>query len=79
MKTVGVYEAKTHLTQLLVEVEEGQTIVITRHGRPIAEVRPVAAGRMSRREAVEGLLKFGEEHSLGGLTIRELIEEGRRY
>ncbi|MEO8541477.1 MAG: type II toxin-antitoxin system prevent-host-death family antitoxin, partial [bacterium] len=36
MKTVGVYEAKTHLTKLLDEVERGECVTITRHGKPIA-------------------------------------------
>ena len=38
MKTVTVYEAKTHLSSLLVEVEGGAEVVITRHGRAIARL-----------------------------------------
>ena len=36
MKSVGSYEAKTHLPRLLSQVEKGETITITRHGKPIA-------------------------------------------
>lgn len=41
MKTVTVYEAKTHLSALLSEVEAGEAMVITRHGRPVARLGPV--------------------------------------
>lgn len=39
-KTVGVHEAKTHLSDLLRRVEAGETVTITRRGEPIAELRP---------------------------------------
>ncbi|GDX82926.1 hypothetical protein LBMAG42_47370 [Deltaproteobacteria bacterium] len=42
MKSLNVHEAKTHLSALLVEIEEkGETFVICRAGKPIAELRPV--------------------------------------
>jgi prevent-host-death family protein len=40
MKSVGSYEAKTHLPQLLSQVEKGETITITKHGKPIAVLSP---------------------------------------
>jgi prevent-host-death family protein len=81
--SVGAYEAKTHLPQLLDRVEGGETITITRHGKPVAKLVP-ASGRMAKpdvKKAVEEMKRFQKEHgpTLGpGLTIRELIEEGRR-
>lgn len=48
---VGVYEAKTHLPRLLALVARGETITITRHGRPVAVLRPVRDAQA--REAVE--------------------------
>ena len=79
MKQVGVYNAKTHFTQLLDEVERGETIEITRHGKPVARLTPLhERRRRTPAEAVEALLAFREEHSLDGLTVRELIDEGRR-
>ena len=50
-RTVGAFEAKTRLSQLLEEASRGRTIIITRRGRPIAELRPA-------RVSTEGL-KFG--------------------
>lgn len=80
MKTVGVYEAKTHLARLLDEVEAGETITITRHGRPVARIVPHAGPPRSRTDAVRAIREFGCEHrgALAGLSIRELIEEGRQ-
>lgn len=78
--TIGSYEAKTHLPQLLSRVAKGETITITRHGVAVAMlVPPEPARRPGVQAAVEELLEFGKGRSLGGLTIREMIEEGRRH
>jgi prevent-host-death family protein len=81
--SVGAYEAKRHLAELLDRVEGGETITITRHGKPIAKLVPASGGatRPDVRKAVEEMKRLREEHGpvLGpGLTIRDLIEEGRR-
>lgn len=82
MRTVGAFEARTHLSQLLDDVEQGQTITITRHGVPVARLAPVPGNaQKSRRDAVESLLRWREEHphiTTGGMSIKEMIEEGRR-
>jgi prevent-host-death family protein len=41
MSTVSAYEAKTHLPRLLRAAERGETVIITRHGRPVAQLGPV--------------------------------------
>ena len=79
MKQVGVYDAKTQLTRLLEEVERGETVTITRHGKPVARLVPVRERRRTAGEAVEALLAFRDQHSLEGLSVRELIDEGRRF
>ncbi|MDI3339841.1 MAG: type II toxin-antitoxin system prevent-host-death family antitoxin [Sphaerobacter sp.] len=77
---VGAYEAKTHLARLLDEVERGKTITITRHGVPVAQLVPAPGVRQRTiEETIDALKAFGRDKSLGPLTIRELIEEGRRY
>ncbi len=80
MPNVGAYEAKTHLAALLDRVERGERITITRHGRPVAElVPPAGAAVVTVEEAIEGLRAFRGRHTLGdGLSIRDLIAEGRR-
>jgi len=47
-KKIGAFQAKTHLSALLERVDRGQTFVITKRGRPIAELRPVSTGSSVR-------------------------------
>ena len=80
MRTVGAYEAKTHLSRLLDEVAAGQTIVITKHGTPVAHLVPPARDRRPDvAEAIKAIHEFREREqiTLRGLSLRELIEEGR--
>jgi prevent-host-death family protein len=79
MRRIGSYEAKTHLPRLLDEVARGETITITKHGVPVAVLIPPAGGGTEVvRDAAAGLRAFRAEHDLRGVTIRELIDEGRR-
>ena len=60
--TIGAFEAKTRLSELLEQVSRGRTIVITRRGRPIAELRPVRvdSGRL-RFGCDKGLVLVGDD------------------
>jgi prevent-host-death family protein len=81
MKTVGLYEAKTHLGELIKVVEHGETLVVTRHGVPVARVVPYRDEFADAAAAIEDWRRYRREHNIrlgGGVTIRELIEEGRR-
>ena len=80
MRTVGSYEAKTHLPRLLDEVAGGEEITITKHGVPVAVlVPPSGTKRRSPGEVIEELKELRKGVRLGeDLTIRDLIEEGRR-
>lgn len=79
MSHIGAFEAKTHLPRLLRRVEAGERFVITRHNRPVAELIPFQARDTARiRAAIEDLKAFQKTHSLGGLSVRDMIEEGRR-
>ena len=80
MKTVGAFEAKTRLNELLRKVSEGETIRITRRGVPIAKLVPADDGeRKDLKQLVRDIREIRKGASLGGLSIRELINEGRRY
>jgi prevent-host-death family protein len=82
MTTVGTYEAKTHLPQLLDRVGRGESVLITRHGKPAAMlVPPPAEKKKNVKELVKAMLQYRDEQerTLGGISFRELIEEGRRY
>ena len=80
MTTVGSYEAKTHLPRLLKRVAKGESITITKHGVAVAILIPANGGKRSdAREVIEELKRLRKGRKLRGVTIRELIEEGRRY
>lgn len=78
--TVGAYEAKTHLSELLERVEAGQEITITKHGAPVAKLVPVKreASAEQRIAAIERIQQLAARLRLGGLQVKELISEGRR-
>jgi prevent-host-death family protein len=78
MKHVGAYEAKTHLARLLDEVAAGETITITKHGVAVAVLTAPPPGRESAATAASDLKEFRTAHRLRGVTIRELVEDGRR-
>ncbi len=78
MRRVGSYEAKTHLPRLLDEVAKGESIEITKRGIPVAVLTPIAPGRrVGVDEAIEGLRAFQKQHPLDGVTLRDLIDDGR--
>lgn len=79
MRTVGTFEAKTHLSTLLEQVERGEEVTITRHGKAIARLVPVGAvSRDTLEDTVARLKAFRHGRRLEGLTAKALIEEGRR-
>jgi prevent-host-death family protein len=78
MESVGAYEAKTHLPRLLEEVASGKSVVITRHGIPIARLVPARAACRRPDEVIGELRQARRGVSLGGLSLTGLISEGRR-
>jgi antitoxin (DNA-binding transcriptional repressor) of toxin-antitoxin stability system len=79
MRRIGAYEAKTHLPRLLHEVADGEAITITKHGVPIAVLgHATPQPARTAHEAISGLRAFRQTHPLSGLSLRELIDEGRR-
>ena len=82
MEFVGSFEAKTHLPQLLERVARGEEFTITKHGKPVARLVPVIAPtpKPDVRQVIEELKAFSKGNTLGeGITIRDLIEDGRRF
>ena len=81
MREVQASEAKTHLPQLLDEVERGETVVITRHGRAIARIVPEAHRRQEEVDrAVDGIKAL--RRRTGKITVAELLsarDEGHKY
>ena len=80
MTTVGAFDAKTHLTALLKRVSQGETVRITRRGIPIAKLVPADAGeKEDPSQLAREIRALRKTVKLGKITIRELINEGRRY
>jgi prevent-host-death family protein len=78
MRQIGAFEAKTHLSELLAAVEAGEEITITRRGRAVARLVPVAAatGRGAALARITALRR-----RIGGLTVEDILsarDEGRR-
>lgn len=90
MPEIGVYEAKTHLARLLERVRKGERFVITKHGRPIAQLAPIAERDEEAVRRTLGRLRAGREalarrgfrmkDLLGkGESLRDLAHKGHRY
>jgi len=88
--SVGAFDAKTHLSALLDRVERGEEVVITRRGKPVARLVPVAAAEpaampAAAAEIVERFRVLREELRAAGVKpftpeeIVELIHAGRKY
>ena len=80
MESIGSFEAKTHLPALLERASKGETIIITRHGKPVARLVPPSEEppRLSVEESIDGLLEFRKAHPLKGLSVTDLVREGRK-
>lgn len=80
MRELGVLEAKNRLSELLNAVELGEEVVITRRGRPVAKLVPAVSGfdREKARQAAEAIRELAKRQTLGGISIKELINEGRK-
>lgn len=76
MTEVGAYEAKTNLPKLLDRVAKGEHIAITKHGVRVAVLSP-ADEKVDIGEVIAQMRTFQDNHRLDGLSIREMIEEGR--
>lgn len=80
MATYGVAEAKNNFTHLLDRVEQGETVTITRHGKPVAEIKAATRQKplpneAQRRAAFEKLRQMRETLPPATQTSVELLRE----
>lgn len=79
MQTIGAFDAKTHFSALLLQVEKGEQVLITKHGRPVAKLVPTGVvSRNQIQQTIKRLKAFAKTHKLGGLDWKALRDEGRR-
>ena len=79
METVGAFEAKTHLAELLDRVSRGETIIITRHGVPAARLVPIAAvqGKLSHQDVVDGMRALRQRVKPDSMSVGEMKRQGK--
>ncbi len=80
MRRFGSFEAKNKLSQLLELAEQGEEILITRHGKEVAKLVPVhrTLDRESAKRTAAEIREMRQGVTLGGLQIKDLINEGRK-
>jgi prevent-host-death family protein len=79
MQTMGAFQAKTYFSSLLEQVEKGEQIIITKHGRPVARLVPTTGINQEKIKAViQRFKKMAQSHTLGGLDWKQLRDEGRK-
>jgi prevent-host-death family protein len=81
MREIQASEAKAHLPQLLADVERGETLIITRHGRAIARIVPEVDRRQEEVDKAIANIRALRERN-GKVTVEELLaarDEGRKY
>lgn len=80
MITIGIHEAKATLGQLAQSAAEGEIVVLTRRGKPVAEIR-APQGEMQQEsvaQAIQALREFRQANRVGSFDLAELVAEGRR-
>jgi prevent-host-death family protein len=79
METYAASEAKTHFLRILDNVEQGQSVIITRHGKPVARITPeVEVDREKVRQAFQRMHALRER--VGKLPLSDILsarDEGR--
>jgi prevent-host-death family protein len=81
MREIQASDAKAHLSQLLDDVERGETLIITRHGRAIARIVPEVDRQQEEIDKAIANIKELRKRT-GKITFEELLsarDEGRRY
>ncbi|GHV60649.1 antitoxin [Spirochaetia bacterium] len=74
---IGTFAAKTHLSEMLDEIQKGKDYTITKRGKPIARLVPFSEDKKTRREITLELKEIRKRTIGKPFDIREAIEEGR--
>jgi antitoxin (DNA-binding transcriptional repressor) of toxin-antitoxin stability system len=80
MITIGIHEAKATLGQLAQSAAEGEIVVLTKRGKPVAEIR-APQGEIQQEnaaQAIQALREFRQANRVGSFDLAALVAEGRR-
>jgi prevent-host-death family protein len=82
MQAIGAFEAKTHFSELLVKVSNGESIIITRHGEEVAMLVPIDASKARKtsvQASIDTIRSLRKGTKLGkNLSVKMLKEMGRK-
>jgi prevent-host-death family protein len=79
MHQIGAFDAKTHFSSLLEQVEKGEQIIITKHGRPVARLVPIGVkSQENARDVIERIKTFCRKNTLNGIDWKQLRDEGKK-
>ena len=79
MSSVGVFQAKARLSELISQVQRGGEVIITRHGNPVARlVSAKETTQTDRARAVAALRKFSKGIKAGRIDLKAIVAAGRR-
>ncbi|MHB8433471.1 MAG: type II toxin-antitoxin system Phd/YefM family antitoxin [Candidatus Tyrphobacter sp.] len=80
MKQIGAYEAKSHFSQILDDVAAGETVTVTRNGRPVARIVPIESGadRVTRLLGESRALRERINGRFIAEELKDMAREGRR-
>ncbi|MBI3525825.1 MAG: type II toxin-antitoxin system Phd/YefM family antitoxin [Betaproteobacteria bacterium] len=80
MITIGIFEAKANLGQLAQSAADGEVVVLTRRGKPLAEIRSPEgeATQAGVQQAIAALRQFRKANRIGSFDIADLVAQGRR-
>lgn len=76
MSSIGIYDARNRLSDLVAQVERGSTITLTRNGDPVAQIVPYTYDRKRALAAAKRIR--ARRFNLAGLDVKGLVNEGRR-
>lgn len=80
MDTIGTQEVRAKLSHLLEKVEKGEKIVITKRGKAVAMLTPFTSEQDTHIESVIQSIREGRKNiKLRGLSLKQMIDEGRRF
>jgi prevent-host-death family protein len=80
MTEIGILEARASFAKVIREASEGRPVTITRRGKPVARIVPIEDGRQPEIDsAVARLREARKGVTLGGISWKELRDEGRKY
>jgi prevent-host-death family protein len=78
-KSISSFEAKTKLSEVLREAEKGQEFIVTNRGKPIAKIVPIEKISISEWDLFINAATKIKKQQKGKISIKSLIDEGRKY